>query len=73
MALRHRLLTVKKLTIILGGLALLSAGGAVYEYKRIKEIRDFNRAVTHAESPKTDRLSFEAKFATAYWLAKNER
>ena len=70
---RHRFLSVKKLTIILTGLALLSAAGALYEMKRIKEIRDFNRAVLHAEAPKTDRQSFEAKFSTAYWLAKNER
>jgi mxaK protein len=70
---RHNILSVKKLTIILGGLALLSAAGAVYEWNRIQEIRGFNRAVLNAEAPKTDRQSFEAKFATAYWLAKNER
>jgi len=29
--------------------------------------------VLRAESPKTDRQSFEARFATAYWLANNER
>lgn len=70
---RHRFLSVKRLTIILTGLALLSTGGALYELKRINEIRNFNRAVLHAESPKTDRQTFEAKYATAYWLAKNER
>ena len=70
---RHKFLSVKKLTIILSGLALLSAAGAAYEMKRIKEIRNFNQAVLNAESPKTDRQSFEAKFATAYWLASNER
>lgn len=70
---RHNILSVKKLTIILAGLALLSAAGAAYELKRINEIRSFNRAVLNAESPKTDRQSFEAKFSTAYWLAKNER
>ena len=70
---RHKFLSVKKLTIILSGLALLSAAGAAYEMKRIKEIRNFNQAVLKAESPKTDRQSFEAKFATAYWLASNER
>lgn len=70
---RHNILSVKKLTIFFSIVALLSAAGAAYEMKRINEVRDFNRAVLKAESPKTDRQSFEAKFATAYWLAKNER
>jgi tetratricopeptide (TPR) repeat protein len=70
---RHNLLSVKKLTIFFSSLALLSAAGVAYELKRINEVRDFNRAVLKAESPKTDRQSFEAKFSTAYWLAKNER
>ena len=73
MALSRRYLSVRKLTIIFTGLALLSAAGIFYEMKRVGEIRAFNRAVLKAEAPKTDRQSFEAKFSTAYWLARNER
>jgi mxaK protein len=73
MALKTRTLSVRKLTIILTGLALLSAAGALYEIKRIKEVEAFNKAVLAAKPPQTDKQSFEAKFATAYWLARNER
>jgi tetratricopeptide (TPR) repeat protein len=51
----------------------LSGLGAGYEYYRIKQIQAFNEAILNAKSPITDMQSFEAKFATAYWLAVNER
>lgn len=65
--------TVKKLTFIFLLLAIVAAGSAVYLYQRINQIRAFNAAINQANTPKTDRQSFEAKFATAYWLAHNER
>ena len=66
-------LSSTKLTWLLALIALVCAVGAVHENNRIHQIDAFNAAVTHAKSPKTDMQSFEAKFSTAYWLAKNER
>ena len=68
-----KILNSKKLTWIFGLLAIASAVGAGYEINRIMQIQAFNEAILNAKSPKTDMQSFEAKFATAYWLAKNER
>ncbi len=68
-----KLLTSKHWTILLAVLALVSAAGATYEIKRIIEINAFNRAILLAKPPLTDTQSFEAKFATAYWLAKSEK
>ena len=73
MALGITRLSVPKLTWGLSIIALLAAAGIAYEFNRIHQIEKFNEAVTNAKSPVTDRQSFEAKFATAYWLAKNER
>lgn len=68
-----KILNAKKLIWIFGLLAIASAVGAGYEINRIMQIQAFNDAILNAKSPKTDMQSFEAKFATAYWLAKNER
>lgn len=65
--------TVKKLTWILAISAILSAVGSVYAYKRIGQIDAFNEAVLAGKPPVTDQQSFEAKFATALYLAKKER
>jgi hypothetical protein len=40
---------------------------------RIAQIEAFNQAVSNAKPPATDKQTFEARFATAYWLAKTER
>lgn len=66
-------LSVKKVTWTLAVLAAVSAITAAYSWNRINQIRTFNQAILTANSPDTDRQSYEAKFATAYWLAKNER
>jgi hypothetical protein len=68
-----KLLNAKVLTWLFTLLAIASIAGAAYEAKRILQIQAFNQAILDAKSPKTDTQSFEAKFATAYWLAKNER
>lgn len=65
--------TVKKLTWIFGIVALLSAVGSVYAYKRIGQIDAFNQSVLAGKPPESDQQSFEAKFATALYLAKKER
>lgn len=65
--------TVKKLTWIFGIVALLSAVGSVYAYKRIGQIDAFNQSILAGKPPESDQQSFEAKFATALYLAKKER
>ena len=68
-----KILNAKKLTWILIISAMVSATFAAVEINRIHQIQAFDEAILNAKSPKTDMQSFEAKFATAYWLAKNER
>ncbi|MGB2832651.1 MAG: hypothetical protein WBC07_06830, partial [Methylotenera sp.] len=65
--------TVKKLTILLILIALASVAGLIFEINRIRQIETFNLAVSTGKNPQTDKQSYEAKYATAYWLAKNER
>ena len=66
-------LSVKKLTWLLIAIAIAAALGAAFELNRVRQINAFNLAVSTGKTPQTDKLSFEAKYATAYWLAKNER
>ena len=66
-------LSVKKLTWMLAITALASGLGAVYEVNRIHQIQAFNTALSEGKSPQTDMQSFEAKFSTAYWLARKDR
>jgi cell division protein FtsL len=73
MAFGLRLVSVKKLTIILIVLAVASALGIAYTLNRIRQINAFNLAVSTGKTPQTDKQSFEARYSTAYWLAKNER
>ena len=68
-----RFFTVTKLTWLLILVAVISAISAVYLYTRLKQIDAFNLAVSTGKPPVTDLQSFEAKFSTAFWLAKNER
>ncbi len=68
-----RFFTVTKITWLLIVVAIISAFSSAYSYNRIKQIDAFNLAVSTGKPPETDLQSFEAKFATAFWLAKNER
>lgn len=65
--------TVKKLTWIFAIVALISGIGSVYAYKRIGQIDAFNQTLLAGKPPVSDQQSFEAKFATALYLAKKER
>lgn len=65
--------TVKKMTWGLVILAIIGLIGSVLTYQRIKQIDAFNTAVKVGKTPATDQQSFEAKFATALYLAKKER
>jgi mxaK protein len=66
-------LTVKKLTWLLAGAAIACLIFSALSYQRIQQIKAFNKAVSVGEPPATDKESFEAKFATALYLAKKER
>jgi len=73
MSLKFPSISVKKLTLLLVVIATLASLAIAYEVNRIRQIYAFNRAVSTGKNPQTDKQSFEAKYATAYWLAKNER
>ena len=66
-------LKVKKLTWFLVLLSLICLLASAYTFNRIRQIDEFNQAVSVGKTPKTDKQSFEAKFATALYLAKKER
>jgi mxaK protein len=65
--------TVKKLTWAFAVIALICLLGGLFTFNRIKQIEAFNVAVSTGKPPATDKQSFEAKFATALYLAKKER
>lgn len=73
MAISLKSISAKQLTIFLIITATAASVGIAYELNRIKQINAFNQAVSTGKNPQTDKQSFEAKFSTAYWLAKNER
>lgn len=73
MAISLKSISAKQLTIFLIITATAASAGIAYELNRIKQINAFNQAVSTGKNPQTDKQSFEAKFSTAYWLAKNER
>jgi mxaK protein len=68
-----RFLTVKKLTWAFTIISLICLAGSIFTYKRIQEIDVFNAAILAGKTPDSDKESFEAKFATALYLAKKER
>jgi mxaK protein len=68
-----QLFSVKKLTWAFTFIIIICVMGSLYSYKRMKQIDVFNQSVTDGKTPETDKESFEAKFATALYLAKKER
>jgi len=69
----YRFFTVKKLTWLFALIAIVATASVVYNFSRMQQIAAFNEAISAGKPPRSDLQSFEAKFATAYWLAKNER
>ena len=65
--------SVKKLTWAFTFITIICLMGSLYSYKRMKQVDAFNQAVLAGKTPDTDKDSFEAKFATALYLAKKER
>lgn len=68
-----RFFTAKKLTWLFILIVVVATASAIYNFTRIQQIAAFNQAISVGKPPKTDLQSFEARFATAYWLAKSER
>ena len=68
-----RFFTVKKLTWLFALIAITATASAIYNFSRMQQIASFNAAISEGKPPKSDLQSFEAKFSTAFWLAKNER
>lgn len=66
-------LSAKKLTWILLATTIAAGAGAAWQALRIRQIENFNAAVTAGRAPTTDTQTFEAKFSAAYWLAKGGR
>jgi tetratricopeptide (TPR) repeat protein len=65
--------TAKRLTWLFALIVVTAAATAIYNFNRIQQIAAFNQAISEGKPPKTDLQSFEARFSTAFWLAKNER
>lgn len=72
MAISLKFLNVKRLSWGLSVIVVLSALGIAHQVNRLNQINQFNDAVTSGKQPETDKLSYEAKYAQAYWLAKKE-
>lgn len=58
---------------LLTAVVIACAVGAVLQFNRLQQIHAFNQAVTEGRPPATDKQTFEARFNTAYWLAKKSR
>jgi len=72
MALGLKFLTVKKLSWILAIIAILTAIGIAHQFNRLNQINAFNEAVETGQPRVTDKLSYENKYAQAYWLAQKK-
>jgi len=73
MSLNLKFISVKKLTLLLLIIVAASSAAIIFKLNRIQQINSFNQAISTGKNPQTDKQSIEAKYATAYWLAKNER
>ena len=66
-------LSAKKLTVVLVATLVAASAGAAWQANRVRQIEQFNAAVSAGKTPVTDTQSYEAKYAAAYWLAKGGR
>ncbi len=72
MALSLKSITVKHISWLLIAVSVAAAATAIYHYNRVKQIEQFNADVLAAKNPQTDKRSYQARYSTAYWLAKKE-
>lgn len=66
-------LSAKKLTTLLLATLVAVSAGAAWQANRIRQINNFNAAVSAGKTPSTDTQSYQAKFSAAYWLARSGR
>ena len=64
--------TVKKITYIALLLTITSLYFLGSSFINIQKINKFNSLVNEGNSTRLFAQSFESRFSTAYWLAKNE-
>ena len=67
------LFSTKKITWIFGLLLVISLGIFIKQWIELKNIQVFNRDIAEGKSPSMFINSFEARYATAYWLTTKER
>ena len=67
------LFSTKKLTWIFALLLVISLGIFIKQWIELKNIQVFNRDIAEGKSPSMYINSFEARYATAYWLTTKER
>ena len=67
------LFSSKKLTWFFATGLIVSLGIFTKQLTELKNIRSFNQEIAEGKSPKMFINSFEARYATAYWLTTKER
>ena len=67
------ILSAKKLTWFFALLLVISLGVFIKQLIELKNIQAFNQEIAEGKSPHIFINSFEARYATAYWLTTKER
>lgn len=65
--------STKKLTWLFVALLITSLGIFIKQFIELKNIQVFNQNISEGKSPRMFVNSFEARYATAYWLTTKER
>lgn len=65
--------STKKLTWLFVILLIASVGIFIKQFIELKNIQVFNQNIKEGKSPRMFLNSFEARYATAYWLTTKER
>lgn len=64
------ILKAKTLAVLLLAIVIAAGAGAAWQLYRIGHIAQFNQDVLEGKIPASETLSFEARFAAAYWQAR---
>jgi len=67
------LFSSKKLTWFFTLLLIISLSVFIKQFIELKNIKAFNQEISEGKSPHMFINSFEARYATAYWLTTKER
>jgi mxaK protein len=65
--------STKKLTWLFVALLITSLGIFIKQFIELKNIQVFNQNISEGKSPRMFINTFEARYATAYWLTTKER